>query len=191
MPGAEPDVVDLLLSHHQQIKLLFSQLDTAQGDHKQQLFADLVSLLAVHESVEELVVHPLAQDKLPNGDTVVPDRLAEEQDAKQVLARLHEMGVADPAFDAELLELRDAVSAHAKAEEQLEFLRLREVTDPATLRRLAAAARAAAALSPTQPHPEVPPTATANLFLGAPIAVFDRVRDALSDAMSAGAKETP
>lgn len=183
------DIVDVLLGHHQQIKLLFGQLDTATGGHKQELFAELVGLLAVHESVEEMLVHPLAAQELPDGEQVVQPRLVEEQDAKQALAELYDMGVEDPRFDGELFALRDAVAAHAHAEEELEFAQLREVSDPQTLQRMALAAKAAAALAPTRPHPGVPPTAAANLLFGAPLAVFDRVRDALTDAINSSAKE--
>jgi len=128
---AQEDIVDALLAHHQQIKLLFGQLESAAGEHKQQLFQELVGLLAEHESVEESLVHPLAKAKVPDGDVVVPERLAEEQDAKQALAGLYDLGVEHPDFNRDLLALRDAVAAHAEAEELLEFAFLREVVDPA------------------------------------------------------------
>jgi hemerythrin superfamily protein len=178
------DVIDQLMAQHQQIKLLFAQVESARGEHRQQLFADLVGLLAVHESVEETLVHPLARRELSGGEPVVTARLAEEQDAKTALARLYDLGVDDPAFDAELVALRDAVTAHAEAEEELEFIRLREVVEPDRLARMVSAMKAAAAMSPTRPHPGVPPNPAANLLLGAPLAVFDRVRDALREATS-------
>jgi hypothetical protein len=182
MPTAQEDILDTLLAHHAQIKLLFAHTEAAIGEHKEQLFQELVALLAIHESVEELLVHPLAEQRLPDGETVVPARLAEEQDAKQALARLYDLGVTDPQFHAELLALRDAVAAHAEAEELLEFGRLRDVVDADQLQRMRSAMTVVAALAPTPPHPDVPSTPLANLLLGAPLAVFDRVRDALRDA---------
>ena len=108
--------------------------------------------------------------------------MAEEQDAKEALTRLYELGVAHPDFNGELVALRDAVSAHAEAEELLEFVHLRAVVDPAQLLRMRSAMAVAAVLAPTRPHPEVPPDPAASLLLGAPQAVFDRARDALRDA---------
>ena len=134
MPTAGEDLVDQLLAQHQQIKVLFAQVDTADGDHKQQLFEELVELLTAHEATEQASVHPLAADKLSDGTAVVDARLAEEEDAEQALARLTELGVNHPDFGEELAALRDAVTAHAEAEEELEFPRLREAVDPAQLK---------------------------------------------------------
>jgi hemerythrin superfamily protein len=182
MPAAAEDIVDSLLAQHQQIKVLFAQVDSARGEHKEQLFHELVGLLAVHESVEETLVHPMAEDKLDDGEEVVGARLAEEQEAKEALARLYDLGVTHPDFPTELASLRDAVTAHAEAEEELEFQRLREVVEPAKLQQMTEAMSAAAALSPTRPHPDAPSGPAANVLLGPPLAVFDRVRDALRDA---------
>src|SRR4051812_44730692 len=121
----DQDVVDLLLEQHDQIKALFSQLETAQAPAKQELFEDLVRLLAVHESAEEEVIHPTARRKLDDGDQVVDARLHEEDEAKHVLAELYDMGVDHPEFDAKLAALGQAVIQHATSEESEEFLRLR------------------------------------------------------------------
>jgi len=183
MTTAQEDIVDTLLAHHQQIKLLFAQVESTNGEHKRRLFQELVALLALHESVEESLVHPLAERKLPDGKSVVPARLAEEQDAKEALSRLYELGVEDPGFNTGLLTLRDAVAAHALAEETLEFAELRAVVDPENLLRMRSAMTVVAALAPTRPHPEIPSNAAATLLLGPPMAIFDRARDAVRDAL--------
>ena len=127
MRTTNEDIVDSLLAQHHLIKVLFAQVDAARGEHRQRLFEELVAVLANHESVEESLVHPLAERELSDGGAVVAARLAEEQDAKAALARLHKLGAAHPQFSAELAELRDAVTAHAEAEEAFEFIRLREL----------------------------------------------------------------
>jgi len=183
MTAANEDVVELLLSHHQQIKLLFGQFDKTTGEARQRTFEQLVSLLAVHESVEEELIHPLARRELDDGDSVVDARLSEEQEAKRALDELYELGIDHPDFAVKLAVLRDAVTAHAEAEEAFEFRRLQAVVDPGQLTRMAAAARFAATAAPTRPHPGVPTSAVANLLLGPPLAVFDRVRDGLREAI--------
>lgn len=183
MNGASPDVVDVLLGHHQQIKLLFGQLDQSTGEHKQQLFTDLVALLAVHESLEQLLVHPLAAEQVPDGDKIVDARLAEELDAKEALGRLYDLGVGNLTFDQELFTLRDAVAAHAAAEEEQEFAQLREVTDPQHLQRMAAFAQTAAMLLPTSSNGDSPSGASAVVLVGPPLTVFDQARQALQGAV--------
>jgi hypothetical protein len=75
-----------------------------------------------------------------------------------------------------------AVLEHATREERYEFMQLRAAHPARRLVALAGAVRAAEAVAPTRPHPGVE-TATANLVLGPPTALVDRVRDAIRTAM--------
>lgn len=177
----EQNVVDLLLDQHQQIKTLFGQVATAHGAEKRERFEELVRLLAVHETAEEEVVHPTARRKITEGDQVVDRRLHEEDEAKRALAELYDLGVEHPEFDRRLAELADAVIMHATHEEQEEFPYLRQELSEEQLRRMAGAVRAAEATAPTRPHPRAGESAAANLLAGPPLAVFDRMRDAVRD----------
>ncbi len=173
------DVIDLLLAQHEQIKGLFAGIVVADGDRKGDLFNDLVRLLAVHESAEEQVVHPAARSSA--GDEVVEARLHEESEAKHALSDLYDLGVEHPEFDARLAMLEKAVVEHATHEEQEEFPRLRQELSAERLRRMAGAVRAAEAIAPTRPHPGAGESATVNMLAGPPVAVFDKIRDAVRD----------
>jgi len=175
------DAIDLLLEQHDEIKSLFSEVRKVEGPAKRELFEDLVRLLAVHETAEETVVHPMARRKLESGEEVVQRRLEEEDRAKKELAELHKLGVDHPEFDQRMERFAAEVTHHASREEAEEFLLLRGTVDPDTLRRMAGALTAAEKAAPTRPHPHSPESAVGNLLAGPPIAVFDRVRDALND----------
>jgi hemerythrin superfamily protein len=177
----EQDVLDLLVDQHNQIKTLLGQLGRTQGAEKRELFQDLVRLLAVHESAEEIVVHPTARRKIDRGDQVVEQRKQEEDQAKRELAELYDLGIDHPDFDARMSRFASAVIQHASHEETEEFPALRRNSSPEELRRLADAVRAAEATAPTRPHPHSGESATANLISGPPMAVFDRLRDAVRD----------
>jgi hemerythrin superfamily protein len=179
--GTDRDVVDLLLEQHDEIKSLFGQVQQAQGAVKQELFQDLVRLLAVHESAEETVVHPVARRTLDDGDQEVQRRLDEEDRAKKELAALYDLGVAHPDFDRRLQAFAAEVTEHATREEAEEFLRLRGTVQADRLRTMAGALRAAEKAAPTRPHPGAPESAVGNVLAGPPMAVFDRVRDAVRD----------
>jgi hypothetical protein len=176
------DVIDLLLAQHARIEELFTLTAGSTGAAKRDAFDDLVHLLAVHETAEEEVLHPLART-LPSagGDAMVDDRLAEERQAKEMLGALIDGGVDAGGFDEALLLLRDAVLMHARHEERYEFPHLRQHVPADRLAGLAGAVRAAEAVAPTRPHPGAE-SATANVALGAPLAVIDRVRDAVRRA---------
>src|SRR5437763_14811665 len=146
----EPDVVDLLVEQHDRIKSRFAQLQTTTGTAKRDLFDELVRLLAVHESAEESVVHPMAKRELDDGEQVVDRRLAEEDEAKKELAELYDMGVDNPEFDRRLVTFAAAVVEHATHEDTEEVPRLRARPAAHTPRRMAAAPRAAARAAPAR-----------------------------------------
>lgn len=177
--GTDQDVVDLLLEQHDEIRSLFNEVPRVQGEAKRELFDDLVRLLAVHETAEEIVVHPVARRKLDGGEQVVEERLEEENRAKRELSALYDMGVDHPDFDQRLEKFGAEVVAHATHEEGEEFLRLRAALDADTLKRMAGALEAAEAVAPTRPHANAPESAAGNLLVGPPVAMFDRVRDAV------------
>lgn len=179
--GRELDVVDLLLVQHARVEELFLLVAGTTGEARRTAFDDLVRMLAVHETAEEMVVHPLARQAFDGGDAVIEDRLAEERRAKEMLATLVEGGVDADGFDEGLLVLRQAVLTHARYEERYEFPRLRQHVPAERLRKAAKAVRAAETVAPTRPHPGAE-SATANLALGGPLAIVDRVRDAVGRA---------
>jgi hemerythrin superfamily protein len=177
----QKDVVDLLLEQHDQIKELFSRLEMAQGKQRQELFEALVRLLAVHESAEESVVHPAARRAIDNGDQVIERRLHEEDEVKRALAELYDLGVDHPQFGTKLALLAQSVIAHATHEENEEFRYLREKLPAERLRRMAGVLQAAEKVAPTRPHPKAGESAAANILAGPPLAVFDRIRDAVDE----------
>ncbi|MFB9677570.1 hemerythrin domain-containing protein [Streptosporangium vulgare] len=179
----ENDVVDLLVRQHAIIRDLFDEVEeSATGAARADAFERLVRMLAVHETAEEEVVHPYARLKIEDGDEVVGDRLAEEREAKQMLADLEKLGIDHPGFSAHLQILRAAVLAHARAEERYEFAQLRARTSVAERRAMAAGVKAAEALAPTHPHPGTE-SMVMNLLFGPPLAIVDRTRDVIRQAM--------
>jgi hemerythrin superfamily protein len=186
--GPAADVVDLLLAQHARIEELFVLVAGGTGEARKDAFDDLVRLLAVHETAEEEVIHPLGR-QLPGGDGLIEDRLAEERQAKELLKTLVETGVGGDGFDEAVQLLRDAVLEHARYEERYEFTRLRQHLPAERLRSLAAAVSAAEAFAPTRPHPGAE-SAMANLVAGPPLAVVDRVRDAVRRAAD-GTERSP
>lgn len=184
MSTGKTDVVDLLVQQHGHIRGLFEAFDRAEDvTLRQQAFEELRRYLAVHETAEELITHPRAR-MADGGNDVVDARLAEETDAKKTLADLDGMKVDDPAFAPKLEALREAVVAHAEAEEREEFPLLRADNDEKMLERMAAAVLAAEKIAPTHPHPSVGSSATTNLMAGPVASLIDRTRDAVRAALA-------
>ncbi|KWW97974.1 hypothetical protein TH66_21740 [Carbonactinospora thermoautotrophica] len=172
------DAVDLLKQQHQEIKTLFAATAANSGEQRRRSFEQLVRLLSIHETAEEEIVHPQTR-RLPGGERMIQTRLREEEHAKRLLAELDRMGPEAPQFPERLARLRETVLSHAEHEERDEFVALRKHFSPEQLRGMAVLIKAAQAIAPTRPHPQVRPTARANLIAGLPIAVLDRTRDLL------------
>ncbi len=175
------DVIAAVQADHVEIKDLFSQVGSAAGiDAKRDSFERLVRKLAVHETAEEEVVHPLLY-QAPGGEAVAEARVQEESKSKDLLSELEKMGVDDPGFDAGFAQLRADVLAHAEREEHEEHPKLEQAVDRDKLQQLAGVFRAAESMAPTHPHPKGPDTALGNMVVGPFAAVADRARDAIRD----------
>ena len=177
------DVVRFLTDQHNLIKDMFDDVIHASDPKaREKAFVDLRQLLAVHETAEEMVVHPRARNEIADGDAVVDARLREEHSAKEQLAKLESMEFASQEFLDELLAFRDAVIDHAEHEENEEFNQLQATLEPGDLKRMAAAVRAAEAIAPTRPHPGVE-SAKLNFVVGPFASMLDRARDAIAAAL--------
>jgi hemerythrin superfamily protein len=177
------DVIAFLKEQHNRVKELFTEtINAPDKDKREKAFFELRSLLAVHETAEEMVVHPTARKEIENGDAIVNARLEEENQAKKKLSQIEGMDVGSPEFLNALIEFQRDVLDHANHEENEEFDKLRGKLSDEELKRLAGAVRAAEAIAPTRPHPGVE-SAKENFAVGPFASMLDRARDALQAAM--------
>ena len=177
------DVVRFLKDQHNLIKDMFEEVFSASSDDaRRKAFTELRQLLAVHETAEEMVVHPRVRHEVEGGDIIVDARLVEEHDSKEVLSALEAMDIGSQKFLDELTLFRGSVLDHAEREELEEFNRLERELDADDLGRMAKAVLAAEAIAPTRPHAGVE-SAKANFAVGPFASMLDRARDAISAAL--------
>ncbi len=180
--GSARDVVDYLKSQHETIKALFIEtLDAPDAATREEAFTRLRTMLAVHETAEEMVVHPRVRRKVEDGAEIVDARLAEEHDAKVLLRDIEQLPIDSAEFSKALIHLQAAVLEHAKHEEELEFTALEAAVSDDELGKLGQAVAVAERIAPTHPHPGVE-SAAANFAAGPFASILDRARDALKDA---------
>jgi hemerythrin superfamily protein len=173
------DVVQYLTEQHNLIRDMFDDVLFASSDEaREKAFIELRQLLAVHETAEEMVVHPRARDELSGGNGIVDARLAEEHASKEHLQRLEALDIGSDEFVSELKAFHQAVLDHAELEEAEEFPGLQRDLSAVELKQLASAVRVAEAIAPTRPHPGVE-SAKANLVVGPFASMLDRARDAM------------
>jgi hemerythrin superfamily protein len=178
------DVIAFLIGQHNLIKDMFDDvLYASETKAREQAFIDLRQLLAVHETAEEMVVHPRARRDINGGDVIVDARLQEEHDAKEQLATLERMDMNSQKFLDALTVFRDAVIEHADHEENEEFPRLQQNLGPGDLKQMASAVIAAQAIAPTRPHPGIE-SAKLNFVVGPFASMLDRARDIIAAALN-------
>lgn len=172
------DVVDFLKSQHREVESLLDQVEKGTGEGQKDAFQCLVRLLAVHETAEEEVVHPLAK-QANGGQPIVDSRLSEESEAKEVLAGLEKLDVGSSEFNQKFSSFASDVRSHASHEEQEEFPLITASNEPEQRERLAKMVEMAEKTAPTHPHPHGPDSAVGNLLVGPFASIADRVKDAL------------
>jgi hemerythrin superfamily protein len=177
------EVVAFLKAQHALIEDMFDEvLHASDPKAREKPFVALRQLLAVHETAEEMVVHPRVRRELNDGDAIVDARLEEEHDAKELLSSIESLDITSQQFVDELVKLREAVLDHAEHEETEEFPKLQRKLDTDDLKRMGTAVRAAEAIAPTRPHPGVE-SAKLNLAVGPFASMLDRARDLIQQAI--------
>jgi hemerythrin superfamily protein len=182
--GRKPDIVDAVLEDHEEVRSLFTKFEASRPDHRGELWQVIVRALAVHETAEEEIVHPAVRRHVDGGDDIVVARLREEDEAKKALADLERLGPDHSDFPTRFAAFRHDVLSHAEQEEQTELAELRELVDPEERQKMGALFFVAKSVAPTHAHKAAPESALGNIVVGPFVAIVDRVRDTIRDAMA-------
>ena len=176
------DVVAQLLAQHELVRTAINDVaKTTTAEARQEAFDVLRELLARHETAEEMIVHPMTRS-VDSGDRVAAARMDEENESKDVLAKLEKLDIASVEFARTFEQFAKAVLEHAQNEEAYEFPLLRRNIDPEKLEDAERQFLLAEKTAPTHPHPSVRSTAM-NYVTGPVAALADRARDTISRAM--------
>ena len=174
----EGDVIRFLLNQHAQIRDLFDEVESSEGDQRHDAFEELRALLAMHETAEEMVLRPVTEDIAPEGEAAA--RNAEEQEANEVLKQLESVDVSSEDFQRQFAELKKSVDEHAESEEHEEFPAVLEHCDLDQRRRMGRRMEAVEKLAPTRPHPSTAGSPAKQWTVGPFAALIDKARDAVS-----------
>ena len=176
----EGDVIRILLEQHARIRELFSDVKSAEGEHKEQAFDELRALLAVHETAEEMVVRPVS--KSVAGASVADSRNEEEEEANKVLKELESLDCSSAEFDKLLADFEKSVDEHAEKEESEEFPAILAECDEAKRASMGKQVKAAESVAPTHPHPSTAGSPGAQWAVGPFASLVDRTKDLIKKA---------
>jgi len=139
-PYDELDVIDVLLTQHDQIVAALDQVEASGDGSRSAALRSLAALVDLHESVEARLVHPLTSRVVPGGDAIAHARVVEEDQVTELLGRLCAMDTNGSRFSDAFAVFRDVLAGHMHREEAEEFVALREQADGRELRDAAGAA---------------------------------------------------
>ena len=174
------DAVQVLTRDHREVESLFQRyLKTTDPDEQTQIAHEVIHDLAIHGEIEELLFYPRLRTKLDDGNAVADSAVHEHLEIKQTLNDLDKMTAADAGFDAKMRELIAEVRHHVEEEENDIFPKIRQAMDLDDLATLGNSLEAVRAVVPTRPHPSAPTGPIGKLLTSPPVALIDRVRDAV------------
>jgi hemerythrin superfamily protein len=174
--------VAVIAEQHVELRRLMDSVAAGTADQASQSFDQLVRLMAVHETAEEMVVYPAIRKMGEQGRRIADARSVEEDVAKRVLAKLEGMDCKSSEFQLAFLEFRADVEGHAASEEAEVFPLLAKVgDDEPTMRKVFTLVEQ---LAPTHAHRLAPESALGNLLVGPFVSIVDRTRDAIRDMLA-------
>ena len=184
------NVFDILRADHREVEQMLAALEgnPAQASRatpmrpeaRKQLAEKLIIESSKHEAAEEEYFWPVVRDRLPDGDQLADHAIAQETDAKQVLARLEKLSAGQAEFSELLSKYIPAAREHIGYEEGVVWPTLQAVLTAAEAEDLGKDISIAKEIAPTRPHPHIPPQPGVLKTAGPAVAAADKVRDELS-----------
>jgi hemerythrin superfamily protein len=185
-----PDVFDILGADHREVKGMLTELENgpargsgtseAQLQARKELAERLVIESSKHEAVEEQYFWPTVRDRVPDGDRLAGHAISQEDEAKEVLARLDKLAPSDSEFDELVTRFIPAAREHISYEEDTVWPLLRGILTAAEAEDLGTKVADAKKIAPTRPHPGTPSSPGALKTAGPAVAATDKIRDSLS-----------
>lgn len=183
-----PSAFEVLAKDHQEVKRMLAELElgptAATGADPDQLALrkKMVQQLVIeesrHEAVEEMHFWPAVRKHVSDGTDLANQAQAQEQQAKEVLARLDKLDPDDEGFEALLATFIGAGRTHVAFEETTVWPSLRGVLTAAEADDLGRELQDAKKLAPTRPHPHTPASPAVLKTAGPVVAAVDHLRDA-------------
>jgi hypothetical protein len=184
------DVFEVLGADHEEVKRMLTELENSPGNSagaseavlaaRKEVAQHLVMDSSRHEAAEEQYFWPVVRDRVAGGGQLADQAISQESEAKQVLAKIDRLDVADGEFDELITAFIPAGREHIAFEETRVWPLLREALTPAESAELGEKLQKAREHGPTRPHPHAPASPAVLKTAGAAVAATDKLRDAVT-----------
>jgi hemerythrin-like domain-containing protein len=184
------DVFTVLAEDHEEVKAMLAELDKrpvladeAGSDQlplRKRMTDQLIIEESKHEALEEMYFWPAVREHHPDGNSLADEATGQEQEAKEVLARLDKLDAHEAEFEELLHAFIGAAREHIRFEETRVWPGMRSVLPAQTAEDLGRKIADGKKTAPTRPHPHTPPSPGVLKAAGPAAAAADKARDAVT-----------
>jgi hemerythrin-like domain-containing protein len=177
------DALTFLREDHKSVLGMLEVLDGAptgsgaQSSGLQTMVTNLIIAESQHEAIEEQFFWPAVREALDNGDELADEAVAQEQEGKKVLQRLHD---GAPDYHAALQEFVKLGREHIRYEQEMVWPAFEAAVSREDREKIGDKLEAGKKVAPTRPRPDTPANATVQKTMAAGAAIVDSVRDVIS-----------
>ena len=185
-----PDAFEVLGADHAAVEQMLTALENSPGHSagagstvlaaRKEVAQRLVIDSSQHEAAEEQYFWPAVRERLANGGALADQAIAQEQEAKEALARLDKLDADHDEFDQVIAAFIPAGRRHIEFEETRVWPGLRGALSSTEAQELGDKLSKAKELGPTRPHPHAPASPAVLKAAGPAVAVVDKLRDAVT-----------
>ena len=129
------DPFELLKADHRKVEQLFSQLESASGTRKLQVFEQIKTELELHTHIEEKIFYPALEDPKETHDLAL-EAYEEHDVVKKLLKELGKARTANDEWEAQAKVLQENVEHHVEEEENELFTKAESALDEEELESL-------------------------------------------------------
>lgn len=192
--GGRASILDRQSRDHAVLDELIAAYERATGPRARARAVSRLSDRALrHAFAEETVLFPAYRRHLPHrGDELSAHVEGDHQRINDLLEHLQDADPMGPTYDGDVRRVIEAIRHDARTEEDVLLPELQQVAGARELRSIGRAWEAVRTVAPTRPHPRLRRRPPQNALAAVPLAVGDRVKDAVTSpgaASASGAQE--
>ncbi|KAL6872230.1 hypothetical protein HDV57DRAFT_520362 [Trichoderma longibrachiatum] len=178
-PYLKTRISDAIVKDHRELEDYYNRITQSRDLDEQTRYQNqFVWELARHSISEELVVYPVLEKSIINGQQIAQKDREEHQKVKEKLYIFQKLSANDPEFIPTLKSLYADLKQHIREEEEEDLPKLEQAVSGDESRQLSKSFQRTKMFVPTHSHPSAPDKPPFETVVGLLSAPLDKLMDA-------------